>query len=49
MEWFEGLSLIDKLFLRDAWLEREQKKLDQQMKIQMCGQELYGNEQMSHM
>ena len=47
IEWFESLPLLDKLFLRDAWLEKEQEKFDQQMKLKLCGQELYKNEQLS--
>ena len=46
MEWFKSLPLLDKLFLRDTWLEREREKIEQQMKLRMCGQELYKNEKM---
>jgi len=37
-EWFEGLPLMDKLFLRDAFLERERKRLEQQMAMRYGGQ-----------
>ena len=37
-EWFEGLPLMDKLSLRDIFLERERERIEQQMKLQMCTQ-----------
>jgi len=40
-EWFESLSLMDKLFLRDTFLG-EQKRFKQQIALQLHGDQVGG-------